>query len=195
MFLHDPAVRAAFTHLHVGLLLLHRAHRLTLDTSTSGAVPACGSDHPVAKLSSCFAAEAGLRGGAFDLDQIEGTLEVRLATGQERFEAVDRRLSRPCPGEVIFADGAGWVHARDWGRLRSPRSVLSGQSRTALVVVQGLRPGAGSAVRAVLDRLAGPLRAAGGAVETLDLGLAPPRRTRAAALAPAQAAPERAVRP
>jgi hypothetical protein len=186
MFLHDPAVRAAFPHLHVGLLLLRRAHRLTPDTGVPGAVPACGSDHPVARLCAAFAAEAGLRAAAFDLDRIEGTLEVRRATGQERFEATDRRLSRPDPGEVIFADAAGWLHARDWGRLRNPRSVLSGQSRTALVVVQDLRPGAGAAVRAVLDRLAGPLRAAGGSVETLDLGFPQPGQSQAVA-APAQA--------
>lgn len=181
MFLHDPAVRAAFPHLHVGLLLLHRAHRLTLEPIAGGAVPACGSDHPVARLGAAFAAEAGLRAAAFDLDRIEGTLEVRLATGRERFEATDRSLSRPGPGEVILADGAGWLHARDWGRLRSPRSVLSGPSRTALVVVQDLRPTAGPTVRRFLDRLAAPLRAAGGAVETLDLGFPQHGRTRAAA--------------
>ena len=182
MFLHDPAVRAAFPHLHVGLLLLRRAHRLTLDKIASGAMPACGSDHPVARLGSTFAAEAGLRAAAFDLDRIEDTLEVRLAAGHERFETADRTHSRPRPGEVIFTDMAGQLHARDWGRLRSPRSVLSGQSRTALVVAQDIRPGAGPAVRAFLKRLAAPLQAAGGAVEMLDLGF--PRPDEAAARAP-----------
>ncbi|MGY6632541.1 MAG: hypothetical protein ACXIU8_02210 [Alkalilacustris sp.] len=181
MFLHDPAVRAAFPHLHVGLLLLRRADRLTLPSIAAGAVPVCGSDHPVARLSAVFAAGGGLRAAAFDLDRIDGTLEVRLATGHEPFEATDRALCRPDPGEVIFADGTGWVHARDWGRLRSPRSALSGRSRTALVVVQDVRPGAGPAVRAVLDHLAEPLRAAGGAVQTLDLGFPQPGRPQAAA--------------
>lgn len=181
MFLHDPAVRAAFPHLHVGLLLLRRAHRLTLASLATGEVPACGSDHPVARLCGSIAAEAGLPAAAFDLDRIDGTLEVRLATGHERFDAIDRTLSRPQPGEVIFADCAGRLHARDWVRLRSPRSVLSGPSRTVLVVAQDIRPGAGPTVRAFLDRLAAPLQAAGGAVEMLDLDFPRPGRTRATA--------------
>lgn len=176
MFLHDPAVRAAYPHLHVGLLLLRRAHRLDAAAwhDLDGILPACGTRHPVAIRTAALAASACLRAAVFDLDRIDGTLLVRFATGCEPFEDNRGGWSRTRRGEVIFGDDAGRVHARDWAGRRSPHAVLSAQTRTALVVVQALRPGAGPDVRWVLDRLATPLRKAGGAVDTFDLGLQSP---------------------
>lgn len=66
--------------------------------------------------------------------------------------------------------------ARDWNARRSPHSVLSKGTHTALVVVQTRQPEAGLGVRRLLERLAGVLQAAGGAVETLDLTFQRPRR-------------------
>ncbi|TVS00236.1 MAG: hypothetical protein EA407_15040 [Rhodobacteraceae bacterium] len=175
MFLHDPAIRAAYPNLHVGLLLLRHAHRLDLDGGPDDPADAGGSAHPVAWLCTTFAAEAGLRAAVFDLDRIAGTLQVRFADGSEQFEDIGGGLSHLDAGEVIFIDAAGRVHARDWITRRSPHSVLSDCTHTALVVVQARRPEPGPGVRRFLERLAGVLQAAGGAVETLDLTLPGPR--------------------
>lgn len=184
MFLHDPAVRAAFPHLHVGLLLLCRAHRLAPGLLGAAPAPALAASHPLDRLCSALAAEAGLAAQVFDMDRIAGTLHVRFASGDEAFEEVGGGRSRPRAGEVILVDSSGRVHARDWGVRRSPRALLTDGVRTVLVVVQTGRPDAGPAVRGVLARLAAHLKAAGGAVETLDLGFdravrpwpAPPRQ-------------------
>jgi hypothetical protein len=169
MFLHDPAIRAAYPNLHVGLLLLRHAHRLDRDRGPDDPTHADGSVHPVARLCATFAAEAGLNAAVFDLDRVAGTLHVRFADGSERFEDMGGGLSHPEAGEVIFIDAAGRVHARDWNARRSPHSVLSAGTHTALVVVQAQQPEAGPAVRHLLQRLASMLRAEGAAVETLDL--------------------------
>jgi len=169
MFLHDPAIRAAYPNLHVGLLLLRHAHRLDRDGGPDNPSHADGSAHPVTRLCATLAAEAGLNAAVFDLDRIAGTLHVRFADGSERFEDIGGGLSHPEAGEVIFIDAAGRVHARAWNARRSPHSVLSEGTHTALVVVQAQQPEAGPAVRRLLQRLASMLRAEGGAVETLDL--------------------------
>ena len=170
MFLHDPAVRAAFPDLHVGLLLLCRAHLLEPEILGAGSEPDLSAPHPLDRLCSALATEAGLAASVFDMDRIQGTLHVRFASGDESFEEIGGDLSRPLAGEVIFVDTAGRVHARNWAARRSPRSVLTRGVRTVLVVVQAQRPDAGPAVRGFLARLAAHLKAAGGAVETLDLG-------------------------
>lgn len=175
MFLHVPAVRAAFPTLHVGLLLLRRAHRLDFSAcavAAQGGLPACGSPHPVALLCAALAAETDVNAAVFDLDRIEGTLCVQLATGRERFEDISGAVTHPQPGTVIFADAAERVHACDWAARRSPYSALSDDSRTAFVVAQALHPGAAADVRRMLDRLADALCGAGGAVDMLDLGFA-----------------------
>lgn len=176
MLLHDPAIRAACPNLHVGMLLLRRAHRLDLQCDRHGPDPACGSSHPVAWLCAARAAEAGLRAPVFDLDRIDGTLHVRLAAGDEMFENVGSGISPLKAGEVIFVDAAGRVHARDWTAQRSPHAILSDGTCTALVVVQARQPGAAPTVRRLLQRLAATLHEGGGAVETFDLALPGPRR-------------------
>ena len=176
MFLHDPAIRAAYPNLHVGLLLLRHAHRLDLESRPDDPAHADGSAHPVARLCATFAAEAGLSAAVFDLDRIAGTLHVRFADGSERFEDIGGGLSHPEAGEVIFVDAAGRVHSRDWNARRSPHSVLSEGTHTALVVVQVQQAEAGPAVRRLLQRLASVLQAEGGAVETFDLAFHGPRR-------------------
>lgn len=176
MFLHDPAIRAAYPNLHVGLLLLRHAHRLALDGGPDDPKHSGGWVHPVARLCATFAAEAGLSVAVFDLDRIAGTLHVRFADGSEQFEEIGGGLSHPEAGEVIFVDAAGRVHACGWIARRSPHAVLSEGTRTALVVVQSRQPEAGLVVRGLLERLAAALQAAGGPVETLDLAFQGLRR-------------------
>jgi DNA/RNA-binding domain of Phe-tRNA-synthetase-like protein len=113
--------------------------------------------HPLVDLCNAVSLAFALPVAVFDLGGITGFLEVRHARGDERYLAFSGETETPDPGEVIFADAAGEVHARRWTFRQSRRSTVSPETHTALIVSEGLHAAAAADVPALLDALAGEI--------------------------------------
>jgi DNA/RNA-binding domain of Phe-tRNA-synthetase-like protein len=73
----------------------------------------------------------------FDTRAIAGALTVRFADGIERYTTLgDAEVEHPVPGEVIFADDAGDVHARRWCFRQSEQSAAADDTTEALITVE-----------------------------------------------------------
>jgi DNA/RNA-binding domain of Phe-tRNA-synthetase-like protein len=123
--------------------------------------------HPLVDLCNVVSLAYALPVAVIDLDQVEGFIEVRHADGGETYQAFGGESEHPEPGEVIFADAARQVHARRWTFRQSRRSTVSDTTRRALIVSEGLHPGAHADVAMLLDTLE---------AELLTAGFAPSRR-------------------
>jgi DNA/RNA-binding domain of Phe-tRNA-synthetase-like protein len=110
--------------------------------------------HPLVDLCNAVSVAFALPVAVFDLAKIDSFLEVRHATGRERYLAFSEAIEHPVPNEVIFADAANQVHARRWTFRQSRRSVISAETERALIVSEGLHETAASEVRSLIDTLA-----------------------------------------
>jgi DNA/RNA-binding domain of Phe-tRNA-synthetase-like protein len=80
----------------------------------------------------------GLPIAVFDLQQVQGTITVKLAAGDERFINLDNdEVDNPAPGEVIFIDDDGLVHARRWCWRQSDQSAARDTTTDALITIEG----------------------------------------------------------
>jgi DNA/RNA-binding domain of Phe-tRNA-synthetase-like protein len=100
-----------------------------------GALPAL---HPLVDLCNAASMAFAIPVAVFDLGQVEGALEVRHATGTERYETFAGEVEHPNPGEIIFADEAGSAHARRWTNRQSGRSAVRAGTSAALIVAEAL---------------------------------------------------------
>ena len=119
--------------------------------------------HPLVDLCNAISLAFALPVAAFDLDGVDGYLEVRHATGAEEYLAFSGEVEAPESGEVIFADAAGQVHARRWTFRQSRRSTVSEATRRVLIVSEGLHATATEDVPALIGALAGEITAVWGA--------------------------------
>jgi DNA/RNA-binding domain of Phe-tRNA-synthetase-like protein len=102
--------------------------------------------HPLVDLCNAASAAWAIPVAAFDLTRISGNLQVRRATGTERYATFTGNEEHPKPGEVVFADEAGEAHARRWANRQSASSAVRETTSTALIVTEALH---GSAARDV----------------------------------------------
>lgn len=109
--------------------------------------------HPLVDLCNAASLAFALPVAVFDLAGVAEYIEVRPARGDEEYLAFSGEVERPEPGEVIFADAAGQVHARRWTFRQSRRSAVSDATRRALIVSEGLHAGAAADVAALIDTL------------------------------------------
>jgi DNA/RNA-binding domain of Phe-tRNA-synthetase-like protein len=73
-----------------------------------------------------------------DVAGLAGSITVRFATGDERFDDLGSSASvNPEPGEVIFTDEKNQVSARRWCWRQSAQSATSDTTTEALIVVEG----------------------------------------------------------
>jgi DNA/RNA-binding domain of Phe-tRNA-synthetase-like protein len=110
--------------------------------------------HPLVDLCNALSLAYALPVAVFDLDGVEGYIEVRRADGDEQYLAFSGETEHPDPGEVIFADAARQVHARRWTFRQGRRSTVSPATRRALIVSEGLHPAAAQDVPALIGELA-----------------------------------------
>jgi DNA/RNA-binding domain of Phe-tRNA-synthetase-like protein len=125
--------------------------------------------NPVVDICNAASAAYAVPVAAFDLERIVGSLTVRPATGDETYLTFGGDTEQPEPGEIIFADDSGAAHARRWTNRQSAASAISGQTRTALLVIEGLHDRAEHEVLAARDTLSGLFQDAGAAVQTGSL--------------------------
>ena len=100
----------------------------------------------------------------FDLRAIAGALTVRFADGSERYTTLGNgEVEHPEPGEVVFTDDAGVVHARRWCYRQSEQSAVRAETTDVLVTVEAHHAAARADVEAAAADLMSLLRAYAGA--------------------------------
>ena len=119
--------------------------------------------HPLVDLCNAVSLAFALPVAAFDLDGVEGHLEVRHARGDEEHLGFDGEIQRPDAAEVIFADAGGHAHARRWTFRQSRRSTVRAETRRVLILSEALHATAAADVPALLDALASGIAALWGA--------------------------------
>ena len=109
--------------------------------------------HPLVDLCNAVSVAYAIPIAVFDLDRVEGNLEVRYANGAEVYLAFSGETENPALGEVVFADAADQAHARRWTNRQSALSAVRRDSARALIVAEALHDDAVADVAALLDEL------------------------------------------
>ncbi len=115
--------------------------------------------HPLVDVCNAASLAFAVPVAVFDLDRIDGDLEVRYAKGDETYDTFSGETERPPAGEVIFADAAGRAHARRWTNRQSAHSAVRGSTRVVLIVAEALHESATVDVPRLNDAIVGELRA------------------------------------
>lgn len=126
-----------------------------------GSLPAI---HPAIDLANAVSVGFAVPIAVFDLDHVEGGLEVRHASGDETYLTFGGGEEWPEPGEVIFADAGGRVHARRWCNRQSGLSAIRPATREVLIVAEAMHEGGGETVERMIDTLSAALVAHGATV-------------------------------
>jgi DNA/RNA-binding domain of Phe-tRNA-synthetase-like protein len=109
--------------------------------------------HPLVDLCNAVSLAHALPIAVIDIGQVAEYIQVRYATGEERYLAFSGEIEQPEPNEVIFADAAQQVHARRWTFRQSKQSTVSDATEQALIVSEGLHGSAVADVNRLLDTL------------------------------------------
>jgi DNA/RNA-binding domain of Phe-tRNA-synthetase-like protein len=109
--------------------------------------------HPVIDLCNAVSVAYAIPVGVFDLDEIDGYLEVRHAAGDEDYLTFAETSENPEPREVVFADAAHRAHARRWSNRQSGRSAVRPRTSRVLIVAEALHGSAAEDVPALMKTL------------------------------------------
>ena len=91
--------------------------------------------------------------GGDDLDSIDGSIQLRYAEGNERFQTLNTKdVCSPKAGEVIYADNTD-VLCRRWNWRECNKSKMTNNTRNVALVVESLAPGNQSEVETALSEL------------------------------------------
>jgi DNA/RNA-binding domain of Phe-tRNA-synthetase-like protein len=132
--------------------------------------------HPMIDLCNAVSLAFAIPVAVFDVDRISGHLEVRPANGDENYVTFSGETEHPEPGEVIFADAAGWAHARRWTNRQSGHSAVRDATSRVLIVAEALHDTAHDDVSRLLTAIADDLAALwSGASATAMLSHSAPR--------------------
>lgn len=115
-----------------------------------GALPAI---HPLIDLCNAVSIAFAIPVAVFDRAEVSGNLEVRHATGDERYRTFSGEIESPAPGEVIFADDAGQAHARRWTNRQSGRSAVRDTTASVLIVAEAMHDTAHADVQRLIAAL------------------------------------------
>lgn len=100
----------------------------------------------------------------FDTRALTGPLTVRFAGGSERYATLgEAEVEHPAPGEVIFADETGTVHARRWCFRQSDDSAVRDDTTESLLTVEAHHAAAHADIAAAVHDLEDLLRTYAGA--------------------------------
>ncbi|MGW1747104.1 B3/B4 domain-containing protein [Streptomyces sp. NPDC002092] len=101
----------------------------------------------------------GLPAGAFDLDHVTGSVDIRHADGTESFTPLGEpgTVEHPKPGEIIYADTTG-VLTRHWNHRDAHRTRVTEDSSHVAFVLETLHADRdGTLLKAAADELQGLL--------------------------------------
>src|SRR4029453_258902 len=86
--------------------------------------------HPLIDLCNAVSLAFAVPVAVFDLAKVDGSLEVRYATGDESYLTFSGETEQPDAGEVIFADEARRAYARRWTNRQSGYSAVRDTTTT-----------------------------------------------------------------
>lgn len=115
--------------------------------------------HPLVDICNAASAAFAIPVAVFDVSKVTGCLEVRYAVGDEQYLTFSGQTEHPGPGEVIFADQAGQVHARRWTNRQSGLSAVSASTAAVLIVAEAMHDSASSDVPELIAAIAAELNA------------------------------------
>jgi len=117
--------------------------------------------HPVIDLCNSISLAFAIPVAVFDVSKIAEYLEVRYALGSEVYLAFSGEIENPEPREVIFADSSGRAHARRWTNRQSGYSAVRDETKTALIIAEGMHSLAYADVQKLTAAIADELKAIG----------------------------------
>jgi DNA/RNA-binding domain of Phe-tRNA-synthetase-like protein len=97
---------------------------------------------------------------ALDVSQIAEWVEVRYASGDERYLTFGGEVEHPAAHEVVFADAAGEAHARRWTNRQSGASAVRATTTSVLIVAEAMHASGRDDVDRLVATLADELTAA-----------------------------------
>lgn len=115
--------------------------------------------HPLIDLCNAISIAFAIPVAAFDSSRIVDYVEVRHASGSERYLAFSGETEHPDAGEVIFADAAERAHARRWTNRQSGLSAVRDTTSTVLIVAEAMHDSASGDVERLIAAIADGLHA------------------------------------
>jgi DNA/RNA-binding domain of Phe-tRNA-synthetase-like protein len=109
--------------------------------------------HPLVDLCNAMSLASAIPIAVFDVDNMADFLEVRHATGIEKYLDFSGAVEHPEPQEIIFADQAGNAHARRWANRQSALSAIRQDTTQVLIVIEAHHEHAAEDVRKVMGNL------------------------------------------
>lgn len=100
-----------------------------------GSLPAL---HPLVDLCNATSLAFAIPVAVFDVEKINGILNIRHADGDEIYETFGGNTESPEQGEIIYADDDRRAHARRWTNRQSGWSAINSETKTALIVTEAL---------------------------------------------------------
>lgn len=125
--------------------------------------------HPLVDLCNAVSVAFATPVAALDVSRIAGGIEVRYATGDERYQTFGGEVEHPDPREVVFADEEGNAHARRWTNRQSGASAVQATTTSVLIVAEALHPAAPDDIPRLTATLAAELTAAWSVTPTTAL--------------------------
>lgn len=113
--------------------------------------------HPLIDLCNAASLAFAIPVAALDVARIAWPLQVRPATGTEKYVSFSDEIEHPEPGEVTFADAQGQAHARRWTHRQSALSAIRDETQSALIVIEAVHANAATDVQDLGTALAGAL--------------------------------------
>ena len=115
--------------------------------------------HPLIDICNAISLAYATPIAAFDVSNVEDGLEVRYATGDERYLTFADETEHPEVHEVIFADAIGQAHARRWTNRQSGRSAIRETTSDVLIVAEALHDTASDDIARLIATIAEELTA------------------------------------
>ena len=115
--------------------------------------------HPLIDLCNAISLAFAIPVAVFDVSEIAEYLEVRYATGDERYLAFSGEIEHPDAHEVIFADNAGRAHARRWTNRQSASSAIRDTTTAVLIVAEAMHASASADIQKLTTVIADELSA------------------------------------
>lgn len=117
------------------------------------------SINPLVDLYNTLSLRRLVPAGGEDLDRIVGDVRLAFATDQEAPVRLlgDAEERAPHPGEVIYKDDVGAI-CRRWNWKEADRTKLTPETRSAVLVIEGLPPVGRELVAKAVEELAALIR-------------------------------------
>lgn len=114
--------------------------------------------HPLIDVCNAISMGFGIPVAVLDVAHVAEWLQVRHATGSERYLTFGGEVEQPEPGEVSFVDAQGNAHARRWTNRQSGLSAVRDETREVLIVAEAMHATAAADVPQLVEAIREALR-------------------------------------